>query len=165
MGSIAEELFRVALCPVLTIAPRSAPPLSHQTLRHILYPLEFVPDLSRAANYAISLAERYTAALTVMNVREHVAVAANQAEELTQPVERWVEDHVPPGSDLRHRVHLERGFGPAPAAILDFARRAAVDVIVMPVKREDPVLAAHLPKSDTVYEIVSRAPCPVLTVA
>ncbi len=64
----------------------------------------------------------------------------------------------------RLAVPLAEGFGSAPAAVLDFAAKAAVDVIVMSVKRVDPMLAAHLPKLDTAYEVVSRAPCPVLTI-
>ena len=36
LGSIAEEVFRVAPCPVLTIGPRPEPAPSHPELRHIL---------------------------------------------------------------------------------------------------------------------------------
>jgi nucleotide-binding universal stress UspA family protein len=164
LGSVAEEVFRVAPCPVLTIGPRTTAPNATIELRHILYPLEFVPDPSDAARYAISLADQYGASLTVMNIREAMPAAENRSEQLTQPAERWVDDHIPASSDLRHRVRLERGFGPAGAAILNFATKAAVDLIVMPVKRVDPVLAAHLPKPDTAYEVVSGASCPVLTV-
>ena len=39
-------------------------------LDHILYPLEFVPDTSDAAAYAVSLAEEYHARLTFMKVFE-----------------------------------------------------------------------------------------------
>ena len=37
-------------------------------LDHILYPLEFVPDTSNAAAYAVSLAEECHAKLTYMKV-------------------------------------------------------------------------------------------------
>src|SRR5262249_38667741 len=77
MGSIAEEVFRMAPCPVLTLGPKNAPISTKGSLRHILYPVEFAPDSSKAAEYAVSLAERYGAALTVMNVRESSAVAPN----------------------------------------------------------------------------------------
>jgi len=164
LGSTAEEVFRMAPCPVLTIGPRVAPPPAAVELRHILYPLEFAPDSSEAAKYAASLAEQYGARLKVMNVREDMPASANKAEQITEPAERWLEDHIPVGSDLRNRVRLERGFGAAAAAILDFAAKAAVDVIVMSVRRLDPVMAAHLPKPDTAYEVVSRASCPVLTI-
>jgi nucleotide-binding universal stress UspA family protein len=164
LGSIAEEIFRRAPCPVLTIGPRTAPAPTSVALRHILYLLEFAPDASEAANYAVSLANQYAANLTVMNVREDMPSSANREDKITEPVEHWIEDHVAEGSDLRNRLRFERGFGPATGAILDFATKAAVDLIVMSVRRLDPVIAAHLPKPDTAYEVVSRAPCPVLTI-
>jgi nucleotide-binding universal stress UspA family protein len=164
LGSTAEEVFRISPCPVLTVDPRGASPPVKPELRHILYLVEFAPDSSPAANYAVSLAEQYGANLTVMNVREDVRVAPDQAEQMTQPAARWLEDHTPPSSDLRKRIRLERGFGPASAAILDFAGKSAVDLIVLSAHRLDPVIAAHLPHPDTAYEVVSGALCPVLTI-
>ena len=133
-------------------------------LRHILYPLQFIPDSGKAASYAVSLAEQYSADLTVMNVREDVPSTTSKSEHVTEPVESWIEDHIPNGSDLRKRLRFERGFGPATKAILDFAMKEGVDAIVMSVTRLDAVMAAHLPKPDTAYEVVSGAPCPVLTI-
>ena len=164
LGSIAQEVSRTAPCPVLTIGPRTRSAPTNKTLRHILYPLEFAPDSSDAAKYAVSLAQQYTASLTVMNVTEDMPSATNKKEQFTEPVEAWIEDHVPVGSDVRNRVRFERGFGPATGASLNFASQAAVDVIGMSVRRLDSVISAHLPKSDTAYEVVSRAPCPVLTI-
>lgn len=99
-----------------------------------------------------------------MNVTEDMPSATNKKQQFKEPVEAWIEDHVPVGSDVRNRVRFERGFGPATGASLNFASQAAVDVIVMSVRRLDSVISAHLPKSDTAYEAVSRAPCPVLTI-
>ena len=164
MGSIAEEVFRLAPCPVLTVGPKNAPARATGTLRHILYPVEFLPDSSKSAGYVVSLAERYGATLTVMNVRENSPASPNTPEPFTEPFEHWILDHVPQNSDLRNRIHFERGFGPATDSILDFTEKAAVDIIVMSVRHLDPVMAAHLPKSDTAHELVSRAPCPVLTI-
>jgi nucleotide-binding universal stress UspA family protein len=81
-----------------------------------------------------------------------------------EPVRHWMDDHVPMGSDLRKRTCFEPGFGPAAEAILKFAGDHGVDLIVMGVERLDPVLAAHIPISDTAYEVVRNATCPVLTV-
>ena len=75
-----------------------------------------------------------------------------------------MDDHIPMESDLRQRTSFEPGFGPAAEAILKFAGDRGVDLIVMGVRRLDPVMAAHLPKPDTAYEVVRNAPCPVLTV-
>jgi nucleotide-binding universal stress UspA family protein len=164
MGSIAEEIFRMAPCPVLTVGPKTAPVPTKGTLRHILYPLEFVPDSSKAAPYVVSLAERYAATLTILNVREGMPASANTAEQFPQPIKRWIRDHVPQESDMRDRIRFERGFGPAANSIVDFAAKAGVDLIVMPVSNLDPVMAAHHPNTGTAHELVSRAPCPVLSI-
>jgi len=39
LGSVAEEVFRMAPCPVLTVGPKTAPVPVRGELRHILYPL------------------------------------------------------------------------------------------------------------------------------
>ena len=165
LGSIAEEVFRTAPCPVLTIGPKVGSAAGKLELHHILYLVEFAPDASAAANYAASLAEKYRAKLTVMNVRDAMAAAASQMEQPTSAAESWLDDHIPQNSDLRERVRLERGFGAAPGAILDFAKQEAVDLIVMPVQRLDPVISSHLAKPDTAYGVVSGAACPVLTIS
>jgi nucleotide-binding universal stress UspA family protein len=165
LGSVAEEVFRMAPCPVLTIGPKtSEAPSRDVPLGHILYPLEFFPDSSEAAAYAISLAEEYQAKLTFMKVfAERVAPPELNAQ-VEEPVRQWMDDHIPAESDLRARTAFEPGFGPAAEAILKFASECSVDLIVMGVRRLDPVMAAHLQKSDTAYEVVGAAPCPVLTV-
>jgi nucleotide-binding universal stress UspA family protein len=164
LGSVAEEVFRMAPCAVLTVGPKTAPVAANIKLQHVLYPVAFAPDPSNAAKYAISLAERYGAKLTIMNVAEDVPAAANRQEAFPMPAGSWIEDHIPKSSDLPSRLHFERGFGSPAEAILEFVSKAAVDVIVLGVRRQDPTIAAHLPKSDTAYELVSRAPCPVLTI-
>src|SRR5213593_3590804 len=95
MGSIAEEVFRMAPCPVLTVGPKNAPARATGTLRHILYPVEFLPDSSKSAGYVVSLAERYGATLTVMNVLENSPASPNTLEPFTEPFEHWILDHVP----------------------------------------------------------------------
>jgi nucleotide-binding universal stress UspA family protein len=165
LGSVAEEVFRMSPCPVLTVGPKtSETPSMDVQLGHILYPVEFVPDSSDAAAYAVSLAEEYRAKLTLMRVFGEVVPSAEEKAQLQQPVRHWMDDHIPAESDLRERISFELGFGPTAEAIVEFAGDRGVDLIVMGVQRLDPVMAAHLPKPDTAYEVVRTAPCPVLTV-
>ena len=165
LGSVAEEVFRMAPCPVLTVGPKTSEVQSMDVhLDHILYPLEFVPDTSDAAAYAISLAEEYHAKLTFMKVFAEMVPPPDVNAAVEEPVRHWMDDHIPMESDLRQRTSFEPGFGPAAEAILKFASDRGVDLIVMGVRRLDPVMAAHLPKPDTAYEVVRTAPCPVLTV-
>jgi nucleotide-binding universal stress UspA family protein len=165
LGSVAEEVFRMAPCPVLTVGPKTSETRSLDVhLDHILYPLEFVPDTSEAAAYAVSLAEEYHAKLTCVKVFEKTDPSPDVAAGLREPVKHWIDDHIPPESCLHERTSIELGFGPATEAILKFARERGADLIVMGVRRLEPVMAAHLPQPDTAYEVVRAAPCPVLTV-
>ena len=165
LGSVAEEVFRMAPCPVLTVGPKTSEtsPMDVQP-RHILYPVEFVPDTSHAAAYAISLAEDFHAKLTFMKVVEEVLPFPEAKDHIQEPVRHWMDDHIPTESALRERTSFELGFGRASEAILKFANDRGVDLIVMSVRRLDPVMAAHLPEPDTACEVVRAAPCPVLTV-
>ena len=165
LGSVAEEVFRMAPCPVLTVGPKTSETRSMDVqLGHLLYPLEFVPDSSDAAVYAVSLAEEYHAKLTFMKVFEGMVPSPEEKAQVQEPVRHWMDDHIPTESDLRERTSFELGFGPASEAILKFATDRSVDLIVMGVRRLDPVMPAHLPKPDTAYEVVRTAPCPVLSV-
>jgi len=165
LGSVAEEVFRMAPCPVLTVGPKTSETRSTDVqLGHILYPVEFVPDSSDAAAYAVSLAEEYHAKLTYMKVFEEMVPSPEEKAQIQEPVRHWMDDYIPAESDLRERTSFELGFGPTAEAILKFASDRAVDLIVMSVRRLDPVMAAHLDKPDTAYKVVCTAPCPVLTV-
>jgi len=165
LGSVAEEVFRMAPCPVLTVGPKTSEIESMEVhLDHILYPLEFVPDTSDAAAYAVSLAEEYHAKLTFMKVFEETVPPPEANAAVEEPVRHWMDDHIPMESGLRQRTSFEPGSGPTAEAILEFASDRSVDLIVMGVRRLDPVTAAHLPKPDTAYDVVCTAPCLVLTV-
>lgn len=163
IGSVAEEVFRMAPCPVLTVGTKTAPAPAYRELRHVLYAVEFAPDKSKAAGYAVSLAGRYGAELTVMNVREDMPAAPSKTEEFSPAFRRWINDHIPEDSYLRNRIRFERGFGPVTDSILDFAAKTGVDLIVLSVRSLNPVIAARHPRSGTALELISRSPCPVLT--
>jgi len=72
LGSVAEAVFRHATCPVLTVGPCApAERAADARLHHILYPTDFSQASTQAASYAISLAIRHRAHLTII----HVAVS------------------------------------------------------------------------------------------
>ena len=165
LGSVAEEVFRMASCPVLTVGPKTSGTSSRDVqLGHILYPVEFAPDTSPAANYAVSIAEEFHAKLTFMKVAEEMLPFPEAKDHIQEPVRHWLDDHAPAESELRQRTSFELGFGRAAEAILKFACERGVDLIVMSVRRLEPMLAGHLPETDAAYEVVRTAPCPVLTV-
>ena len=165
LGSVAEEVFRLAPCPVLTVGPKTSETRAADVqVRHVLYPLELAPDSGDAALYAVSLSEIYHAKLTLLKVFEDMVPSAEEKAQVQEPVRRWMDDHLPEPSGLRERTRFELGFGPAAQAILKCATDNGVDLVVMGVRRLDPLMAAHFEKPDTAYQVVCSAPCPVLTV-
>ncbi len=165
LGSVAEEVLRMAPCPVLTVGPKTSETSSADIQpSHVLYAVDFEPDTSHAAAYAVSLAEEFRAKLTFIKILEETVASPELKAQVEEPVRHWMDDHVSATSVLRERTSFELDFGRAAEAILKFASDRGVDLIVMSVQRLDPVLAAHLPETDTAYEVVRTAPCPVLTV-
>ncbi len=75
MGSVAEEVFREATCPVLTIGPKVSAGASHEAeFKEIVFASGFNPE-SLAAPYALSLAQEFQARLTLVHVAPQVADA------------------------------------------------------------------------------------------
>jgi nucleotide-binding universal stress UspA family protein len=163
LGSRAEEIFRRAACPVLTIGPRLSEHLPHTGIRQILYATDFTPQAEAAAPYAISLAQEYQAGLTLL----HVITTARtgdlvQPHELVASAQRRLRELLPPESQLWCEPRFEVEQGPAAETILDIAELRKADLIVMGVHRSAGA-ATHLPMASA-HKVVSRANCPVLTV-
>jgi nucleotide-binding universal stress UspA family protein len=166
LASHAEEIFRRAPCPVLTVGPHSSAHLPNgSTIKEILYATDFSPESAAAAPFAISLAQEYQARLTLLHV-----IVDPRTGDLVQPrepvasSERFLRDLVPPEAGLWCEPRFLVEQGPAAETILDLARLRKVDLIVLGVRRPAGVLgvATHLPVA-TAHKVVSRADCPVLT--
>jgi nucleotide-binding universal stress UspA family protein len=163
MGSRAEEIFRRAECPVLTIGPHLSEHLPHTGVRQILYATDFTEQAETAAPYAISLAQEYQAGLTLLHV-----ITTSRTGDLVQPHElaasaqRRLAELVPPESQLWCEPRFEVEEGPAAETILDVAELRKADLIVLGVRRSAGA-ATHLPMA-TAHRVVSGAKCPVLTV-
>lgn len=159
LGSIAEEIFRRARCPVLTVGPDVSSKVRTAELNRILYATDFSTESLVAAPYAISLAQEHRAQLILL----HVIEKANDEE--VKALRHTLADLVPFGADLRTEPDciVERG---APAAkILEVARGHGADLIVLGVRgsKDYPQTIPRLVRSGS-YRIVAEAACPVLTV-
>jgi nucleotide-binding universal stress UspA family protein len=177
LGSAAEELFRLAWCPVLTIGPAVTPATEvAATFRHILFATDFGAASLRALPYAISLATENQADLTLLHVLP--GVTGFDISPYWRAAEDVIEQHekaraasveqlqrlLPPESKLGGRVQALVEFGPAADRILKTAAERQADLIVMGVNWTASVRAsAHLPWA-IAHEVVCHAKCPVLTV-
>ena len=167
LGSAAEEIFRRASCPVLTVGPRASTLLLRGSdAAHILYATDFTSESVVAAPYAISLAQEYQAHLTLL----HVIVDPEtgdlvRPQELVASSEKLLRDLVPSEAELWCEPRFVVEQGPAAETILDVADLKKADLIVLGVRHPAgiPGAATHLPIT-TAHKVVSHANCPVLTV-
>jgi len=159
LGSVAENVFQHAQCPVLTVGPCApADPPLHGELGHILYPTDLSPESAKAAAYAVSLAREYGAQITILHVREK-AEAGNIAEDCHEFAARFQRQIV---GDLPHKWWYEQQIGLADQTILGLAKERQIGLIVLGLHSRRPFIHPH--SWLHAYKIVSEACCPVLTI-
>jgi nucleotide-binding universal stress UspA family protein len=178
MGSAAEEIFRLAPCPVLTVGPRVAgleqvmearrhhdlPPVQVK-FRRILYATDFQPESAKTVSYATSLAREFDARLTLLHVIEDYGDRLHQRPGPIDSALRKLEELVPDDAGLRYRPEVVAEFGVPAELILQTAAEYDADLIVLGVRSAAGHLGAatHLGGS-TAHKVVASANSPVLTV-
>jgi nucleotide-binding universal stress UspA family protein len=168
MGSVAEESFRRAACPVLSVGPNvSCKPNGEIQFQHILFATDFSEDSLAALPYAISLAEEDEAQLALLHVVEQPAAGIADLEAVTASLMRRLHGLVPPEAELwchaECLLEFGRQFAGPAERILEIAGDRAADLIVLGVRpvRGKLRLAAHM--ASTTAQILTQAACPVLT--
>jgi nucleotide-binding universal stress UspA family protein len=159
LGSVAENIYRHATCPVLTVGPNVAEePESLGDIHTILYPTDFTSESIAAARYAVSLAQENQARLYLLHVTETPVSAAVEEETASR-----LRDLVPRDAELSCAPKAFVDFGDPAHKITELAEELMVDLIVLG-PRPPAVFPGsnHLPGTTASY-VVSRAICPVLT--
>lgn len=165
LGSVAEEVFRRAPCPVVTVGPHVAPDCFEQgRLRRVLFASDLSPSSIHALPYVTMLAQQHQASLTFLHV---VASAVPDAEfDTTASVERELDkaredlrQFVPAGSNANVVVEV----GIPGEIIARVARAQNASLIVMGLHARSVFAATHLPWT-TAHRVVCDAHCPVMTV-
>jgi nucleotide-binding universal stress UspA family protein len=163
LGSSAEQIFRQANCPVMTVGPHAAHEwVEFGAFKHVIFATDFSPASLHALPYALSMAQETDAQVTLLHLISLVPM--EQQEEVRARALERLKTLLPPGSatwcEPRFSVRLEF----ASDGILREAEEQKADLIVMGVHRTPiPRTAAHLPWA-IAYDVVCGARCPVLTV-
>ena len=161
LGSVAEQVFRRAPCPVLTVGPSdSVDPKNVAEIHEILYATDLTPESLAAAPYAISLAEENQAHLSLLYVIEHEEPGITPDR-----FERQLYALIPYRTSLKCQPTALVKYGSPAKQIVDCARGKAADLIVLGLRsiEHHPVAATHAPW-DKAQTIVTQSHCPVLTV-
>jgi nucleotide-binding universal stress UspA family protein len=164
LGSAAEQIFRLAPCPVLTVGPKAPAEIPEEAdLRGILYATDFTPHSDRATAYAFSLAQEHQAHLNLLHVIQGAAdVSAPAMAKLTEFFLRQLQQLMPDEAEMWCEPEFLLEFGTPADEILKAAAQRHADLIVLGVRRSA-TFAGHLPPA-TAYKVVCQAPCPVLTI-
>jgi nucleotide-binding universal stress UspA family protein len=166
LGSVAETIFRKALCPVITVGPHcSADPKRSVEFHQILFATNFSPESLVAAPYAVSLAQENQAKLTLLHVVEDPKSGLGNPDQLVPPELPMLCRIFPKDARLWCEPEFLVEEGIAAGKILQIATEKKADLIVLGVHPPRGPLQAetHLPMT-TAHRVVSQAPCPVLTV-
>jgi nucleotide-binding universal stress UspA family protein len=161
-GSVAEEVFRQASCPVL-IVPPSAGEQSGIPVRTILYPTSFSENSLRAVPSVFSLARIHRARLILLHVLPESTIhSQDDIARLRATGEERLRQLLPAKDSLAQEPLLDVEFGPVEERIIRIAVENHADLIVLGIATAS-ATAAHLAEGLT-YKVVGAAPCPVLTV-
>jgi nucleotide-binding universal stress UspA family protein len=172
LGSVTEKVLRRATCPVLTVPPATpspspvGPPFSR-----VLCAVDFSAPSLAAARYALGLAERAGAVLSIVHVVEWlvedepgVRMAGFDVPEYRQYLEKDARERLDRlvSEDASARVETRVAGGRSWREILRLAEQYRADLVVMGVRGRSAVDLALF--GSTTHHVVRGASCPVLVV-
>ena len=163
LGSVPEEIFRVADCAVLTVGRRAKVPKGAKAeFRKLLYATNFKPHAERAASAAYFLEHEHGAHLSVL----HVVEDTNEGFPVGNTILRdflvnRMRKTMPAACLNRREPDFLIRFGEPAEEILQTATECGANLIILGLRSAEK-LAGYLP-SAVAYRIACQAPCPVLT--
>jgi nucleotide-binding universal stress UspA family protein len=172
LGSVAEELFRLVECPVLTIGPEVRTEGANRPLKTILFATDFKPASLKALPYAIHIASESNAKLILLHLLPIKVGVGIGPYWIPDGMVSDVEDdaRVNAVEELKRLMPVNAGLAQAPEFLVSYdflpdgILKYDVDLIVMGVNHAaSPRTAAHLPWV-AAHEVIGNARCPVLTV-
>jgi nucleotide-binding universal stress UspA family protein len=180
LGSVAEQVFRHASSPVLTVGPQAVgAQMAQASVATILFATDFSSGSLHALPYALSLARANNSHLILLHAvplamemlpagMDAVPVSIEVSAELTEnslaAARQQMAELLSPETRREVNPEIVVESGPAAETILAIAKSKQADLIVMGVHHASKAsIASHLPWT-TASEVVCQAHCPVLTV-
>jgi nucleotide-binding universal stress UspA family protein len=173
-GSIAEQIFRQADCPVLTFGPHSdGRPWfgTSSTHRTFLFATDFGPASLHGLPQAIAAANQFGAQLAFLSIMPATPSSTDEAltdwqeDARTKTLQRLAELAEDTGLDTRPQLYTEFESGrPVSERILETADKLRADLIIMGLHDSAYTgVISHLDLATT-YDVVCQAGSPVFTV-
>lgn len=173
LGSTAEKVIEHADCPVLLLRPREEeglPPA--EEIQSIMLPSDFSTAASQAAPLAVELARKTGGRLTLFHCVEqdvpppYYAAGVTSIFELNEDILAMARDRLAELIPEEYEEAVEHEFvvreGRSAQEIVDYAREAAIDLIVMATHGYSGLQQALL--GSTTDRVIRNTPCPVLVI-
>jgi nucleotide-binding universal stress UspA family protein len=171
LGSIAEEVVRLAPCPVFTVRELKEP-MPVEEIERILVPIDFSDHSKKALRYAKEMAAIYGARLQLLHVIEepiypafyttaHNAVSFTSKPDVRAEAEKEMERFLKETSGTDFAADINVINGRAARDIVKFAESNATDLIVIATHGLTGI--KHLLMGSVAEKVVRLAPCPVFT--
>jgi nucleotide-binding universal stress UspA family protein len=165
LGSTAEEIFRTAHSPVMTVGPRAGAPPKIGRFHHVLFATDF-SEHSRTALPWLNklLAQDQEAKITLAHFVHHDTSSGTEGPHRTARLECELAELLP--VSLRPRIAAAVVEPGSPGrSITSLAERCGADLIVLGVRYGGAFLrAATHGYASVTNEVIGKAPCPVLTI-
>jgi nucleotide-binding universal stress UspA family protein len=161
LGSTAEEIIRVAPCPVLTVGAHVTATAS-AGIRSIVCATDFSLSSLRAAEFAVFLAHEYQADLTLVHVVDEALTESPDPS--IESTRQRLRDMIPSEPKLQYKPDVVVEIGPVAERILAVANELIVDIIVMGVRGAGSFAETASHFGSIAHKVVALAPCPVMTV-
>ncbi len=170
LGSVTEEVVRLAPCPVMTI-PEKEEARTLENAGTIVAPVDFSEHSRLAVSYAKELAGLYGARLHLVHVIDEVvfpdfyvpvmvspaSVSENLKKQATERLQRL--DAETTGPDVESEVHVLSGH--PPGEIVEFADQQDAGLIV--IASHGLTGLRHMVLGSVTEHVVRRSTCPVFT--
>jgi len=172
LGSVAEEVLRLAPCPVLTVPERETAGHEPGVANEIVIPLDFSEHALLALTYAEEFARMYASRIHLVHILDEavypdfyppvIPAGGPKNEELReQSLERLREIAAPlEGRGFDVDAHVRSGR--AAHQLADFAAEIQADLIA--IASHGLTGLRHILLGSVTEQLVRRSPCPVLTV-
>lgn len=162
LGSAAEEIFRHATCPVMTIGPHVKQMRASGKLEKILFATDFSSGSVHALDCALKLVAEHDAQLLMIHVVQASAIPFDITDEFVAESEAKLKDMIAPEAMPAKAPLFLTLIGVPSEQILNFAEREDADLIVMGMHKGTE-LASRWPL-ECAAKIIAGAKCPVLSV-
>ena len=176
LGSVTERLMRTLPCPLLVLRGESSKdedsPRQQFPFKNVLIGHDFSRDSEAAFRTSLSIAQEFESSLHIVHVVEPTAYKEffkfppSPEDPLPQDIhdslKEGLMEMVPAEAFNWCDVQAQIRVGKPYAALIDYAREHAIDLIALGVRGYGNV--ENLLVGSTTDRVIRRAPCPVLSV-